>query len=178
MQITKRQEVTKQGFCKILWRKIRPRGRGGAQNDFIFIFDFSLFCFFKKLKLFDFCFAICRGFSFYSLYFSIFDANTHRFYTKNTTVWVVEYDEFEAFLKCLLQKIPEHIAYSWETKGDWGNTCKHISRNKKSTLTDHRSFQDFYLQSLPIKKHFFCFFCLYKCRKSISILQCRLTGES
>ena len=23
---TKRKEVTKQGFCKILWRKLRPRG--------------------------------------------------------------------------------------------------------------------------------------------------------
>ena len=28
MQISKREleEVTKQGFCKILWRKLRPRG--------------------------------------------------------------------------------------------------------------------------------------------------------
>ena len=26
MLITKREEVTKQGFCKILWRKLRPRG--------------------------------------------------------------------------------------------------------------------------------------------------------
>ena len=26
MLITKRDEVTKQGFCKILWRKLRPRG--------------------------------------------------------------------------------------------------------------------------------------------------------
>ena len=26
MLITKREEVTKQGFCKILWRKPRPRG--------------------------------------------------------------------------------------------------------------------------------------------------------
>ena len=26
MVITKREEVTKQGFCKILWRKLRPRG--------------------------------------------------------------------------------------------------------------------------------------------------------
>ena len=25
MLITKREEVTKQGFCKILWRKLRPR---------------------------------------------------------------------------------------------------------------------------------------------------------
>ena len=25
MQITKREEVTKQGFCKILWRKLHPR---------------------------------------------------------------------------------------------------------------------------------------------------------
>ena len=24
--ITKREEVTNQGFCKILWRKLRPRG--------------------------------------------------------------------------------------------------------------------------------------------------------
>ena len=26
MLITKREEVTKQGFCKILWRKLHPRG--------------------------------------------------------------------------------------------------------------------------------------------------------
>ena len=26
MLITKREEVTKQGFCKILWRRLRPRG--------------------------------------------------------------------------------------------------------------------------------------------------------
>ena len=26
MLITKREEVTKQGFCKTLWRKLRPRG--------------------------------------------------------------------------------------------------------------------------------------------------------
>ena len=26
MLITKREEVTKQGFCKILWRKLCPRG--------------------------------------------------------------------------------------------------------------------------------------------------------
>ena len=26
MLITKSEEVTKQGFCKILWRKLRPRG--------------------------------------------------------------------------------------------------------------------------------------------------------
>ena len=26
MLITKREEVTKQGFCKILWKKISPRG--------------------------------------------------------------------------------------------------------------------------------------------------------
>ena len=26
MIITKREEVTKQGFCKILWRKLRPQG--------------------------------------------------------------------------------------------------------------------------------------------------------
>ena len=26
MLITKREEVTKQGFCKILWRKLRPLG--------------------------------------------------------------------------------------------------------------------------------------------------------
>ena len=26
MLITQPEEVTKQGFCKILWRKLRPRG--------------------------------------------------------------------------------------------------------------------------------------------------------
>ena len=26
MLITKREEVIKQGFCKMLWRKLRPRG--------------------------------------------------------------------------------------------------------------------------------------------------------
>ena len=26
MLITKREEVTKQGFCKMLWRKLRPQG--------------------------------------------------------------------------------------------------------------------------------------------------------
>ena len=26
MLITKREEVTKQGFCKIFWKKIHPRG--------------------------------------------------------------------------------------------------------------------------------------------------------
>ena len=43
MLITKREEVTKQGFYKILWRKLRPRqslllefihssGRGGGEH--------------------------------------------------------------------------------------------------------------------------------------------------
>ena len=47
MLITKREEVTKQGFCKILWRKLRPReslllefihsnGWGGVERLFEF----------------------------------------------------------------------------------------------------------------------------------------------
>ena len=42
MLITKREEVTKQGFCKILWRKLRPlllefihsSGCGGGERLF------------------------------------------------------------------------------------------------------------------------------------------------
>ena len=48
--ITKREEVTKQGLCKILWRKLRPRGSvlvefihqsgwGGSKR--LFEFDFE-----------------------------------------------------------------------------------------------------------------------------------------
>ena len=50
MLITKREEVTKQDFCKILWRKLRPRGSlllefihssgwGGGERLFEFDWD-------------------------------------------------------------------------------------------------------------------------------------------
>ena len=52
MLITKREEVTKQGFCKILWRKLRPRGSllsefihssgwGGDKRERLFEFDWE-----------------------------------------------------------------------------------------------------------------------------------------
>ena len=50
MLITKREEVTKQGFCKILWRKLRPRGslflefihsRGWGGGERLFEFDWE-----------------------------------------------------------------------------------------------------------------------------------------
>ena len=52
MLITKREEVTKQGFCKILWRKLRPReslllefihssGWGGRGGERFFEFDWQ-----------------------------------------------------------------------------------------------------------------------------------------
>ena len=48
MLITKREEVTKQGFCKILWRKLHPRGSlllefihssGWGRGERLFEFD-------------------------------------------------------------------------------------------------------------------------------------------
>ena len=50
MLITKREEVTKQGFCKILWRKLRPRGSlllefiyssGCGEGECLFDFDWE-----------------------------------------------------------------------------------------------------------------------------------------
>ena len=47
MLITKHEEVTKQGFCKILWRKLHPRGslllnlltQVGGKGERLFEFD-------------------------------------------------------------------------------------------------------------------------------------------
>ena len=50
MLITKREEVTKQGFCKILWRKLGPQGSlflefihssGGGGGEHLFEFDWE-----------------------------------------------------------------------------------------------------------------------------------------
>ena len=50
MLITKREEVTKQGFCKILWRKLRPReslllkfihSSGWGGGELLFEFDWE-----------------------------------------------------------------------------------------------------------------------------------------
>ena len=50
MLITKREEVTKQGFCKILWRKLRPRkslllkflnSNGWGEGERLFEFDWE-----------------------------------------------------------------------------------------------------------------------------------------
>ena len=50
MLITKREEVTKQGFCKMLWRKLRPQGSfllqfihssGWGGGEPLFEFDFE-----------------------------------------------------------------------------------------------------------------------------------------
>ena len=50
MLITKREEVTKQGFYKILWRKLRPRGsllfriyslKGVGGGERLFEFDWE-----------------------------------------------------------------------------------------------------------------------------------------
>ena len=50
MLITKREEVTKQGFCKILWTKLRPRGSlflefihssGSGGGERLFVFDWE-----------------------------------------------------------------------------------------------------------------------------------------
>ena len=53
----------------------------------------------------------------------------HCFYTVNTTVWVVESDKFETFLKCL-------------PSGDPIIHCVFMKKGNKSTLTDYNSFQD------------------------------------
>ena len=50
MLITKREEVTKQGFCKILWRKLRSReslllkfihSSGWSEGERLFEFDWE-----------------------------------------------------------------------------------------------------------------------------------------
>ena len=50
MLITKREEVTKQGFCKIPWRKLRPQGilllefthsSGWGRGERLFEFDWE-----------------------------------------------------------------------------------------------------------------------------------------
>ena len=50
MLIRKREDVTKQDFCKILWRKLRPRGslllefihsRGWGGGERLFEFDWE-----------------------------------------------------------------------------------------------------------------------------------------
>ena len=49
MLITKREEVTKQGFCKILWRKLHPLGSlllvlihsSGLGGEHLFEFDWE-----------------------------------------------------------------------------------------------------------------------------------------
>ena len=50
MLITKREEVTKQGFCKILWRKLRPweslllkfiHSSGWGGGELLFEFDWE-----------------------------------------------------------------------------------------------------------------------------------------
>ena len=69
MLITKREEVTKQGLCKILWRKLRPReslllefihssGWGGGERLFEFDWEeegwalINFFCL-KDRRLFE-----------------------------------------------------------------------------------------------------------------------------
>ena len=85
----------------------------------------------------------------------------HHFYTpKKTTVWEVECDKLNS----------QYITFSWKTKGDWGNSCKHICRHKESTLTDYNSFQDLsgkFFHSKAID--FLNFLSPYKCRKSLTI---------
>ena len=88
MLITKREEVTKQGFCKILWRKLRPReslllefihlsGWGGGEC--LFEFDWEeegvgaysrllLFCFKKYLPWLSFYSALQRHYMYVQLY--------------------------------------------------------------------------------------------------------------
>ena len=51
----------------------------------------------------------------------------HRFYTKNTTLWVVECDKFETYLFAFRRS---------------HNTLRIQETEKKSTLTDYYSFQD------------------------------------
>ena len=44
MLITKREEVTKQGFCKVFWRKLRPgesHSSGWGGGDRLFEFDWE-----------------------------------------------------------------------------------------------------------------------------------------
>jgi len=87
----------------------------------------------------------------------------HRFYTKNTTVWIVVWDKFETFLKYLLYlAITQYIAFSWKTNEGWGNTCKYICRHKESILAGYHFFQDV-SASHSKASHVFSFLSL--CRK-------------
>ena len=83
---------------------------------------------------------------------------------KKTTVWKVECDKLN------LEPFSLDTTFSWKTKGDWGNSCKHICRHKESTLTDYNSFQDLsgkFFHSKAID--FLNFLSPYKCRKSLTI---------
>ena len=55
-------------------------------------------------------------------------------------------------------------------KGDWGNSCKHISRHKESIIDYYNSFQDLSEKFFhPKATDFFNFLSLYKCRKILTI---------
>ena len=72
--------------------------------------------------------------------------------------------------KLNLEPFSLDTTFSWKTKGDWRNSCKHICRHKESTLTDYNSFQDLsgkFFHSKAID--FFNFLSPYKCRKSLAI---------
>ena len=69
-----------------------------------------------------------------------------------------------------LKHFSQYITFSFKTKGDWENSCKHNCRHKESTLTDYNSFQDLsgkFFHSKAID--FLNFLSPYKCRKSLTI---------
>ena len=78
--------------------------------------------------------------------------------------------QFERWNVINLKHFSQYITFSWKTKGDWGNSCKHICRHKESTLIDYNSFQDLsgkFFHSKAID--FFNFLSPYNCRKSLTI---------
>ena len=58
-------------------------------------------------------------------------------------VFTLKIKKFEGWNVINLKHFSQYIAFSGKTKGDWGNSCKHICRLKESTLTDYHFFQDF-----------------------------------
>ena len=78
------------------------------------------------------------------------------------TVFTLKIKKFEWWNVTNLKHFSQYIAFSGKTKGDWGNSCKHIRRHKESNLADYHFFQDLsgkFFHSKPLI--FFSFLSLY-----------------